>query len=464
MPELLDCVVEITSRYNMFARGDRVGVAVSGGADSLCLLLALAELAPRWNLHLTVLHLNHCLRGDAADEDARFVEEWALRLGLPFVIERVDVAVRAAQTGDNLEQAARRVRTEFYRQTMTQHGLQEVATGHTRSDQAETVLFRFLRGAGTAGLAGILPVTIEGVVRPLLTVDRQSVQEFLRSRKIEWREDATNQHETFARNRIRHHLMPQLMREWNPNLPESLARTAVLAREDEEYWIEAVSRAFSELVHPVPPALLIRADQLADRPVALRRRIIRKAIEKVRGDLRQIEFDHIDSILALTERTEGNGRFQAPGVDAFRSFEWLRIAPPGGERQDRDYEFSIEVPATVPLPGGVVIKLSLEAPSPENFDYNREETDLDWECVAEPLVLRNWRPGDRYRPAGRSEDLKIKALFQEARVPLWERRHWPVITAAGQIVWARQFGPSQWCAISSSTRSALRVHIFPSVR
>jgi tRNA(Ile)-lysidine synthase len=151
----------------MFRRGQTVGVAVSGGADSVCLLHALAELAPRWDIRLHALHLNHRLRGDESEQDAEFVRGLATRLGLPVTVQEADVGA----SSDNLEQAARDARRAFFHQTIAQGTVDRVAVGHTRDDQAETVLFRFLRGSGTAGLAGIRPVTTEGLVRP----DRKSV-------------------------------------------------------------------------------------------------------------------------------------------------------------------------------------------------------------------------------------------------------------------------------------------------
>src|SRR5579864_954304 len=220
----------------MFQTGQRVGVAVSGGADSVCLLHVLVELGPRWNLRLSVLHLNHQLRGEESREDARFVAELAARLGLPFYLGEADVGRIARKSGDNLEQAARNERSRFFLDYLRSGAADRIALGHTRSDQAETVLFRFLRGSGSAGLAGIRPVTTDGFVRPLLNVDRANIEQYLRERNITWREDSTNLSLDFARNRIRRELLPMLEREWNPAIAETLAHTAEWAREEEAYW------------------------------------------------------------------------------------------------------------------------------------------------------------------------------------------------------------------------------------
>ncbi len=197
---MLDRIAVFIARHRMFEPGQRVGVAVSGGADSVFLLHALRELAPRWNLELSVIHIEHGIRGPASIADAEFVEQLAATFGLPFHLQRADVP---AMDG-NLEEAARNIRQAFYAELIASGAVDRVATGHTRSDQAETVLYRILRGSGLTGLSGILPVTSERVVRPLLEIDRSEIEAWLRQRKIAWKEDETNQDRTYARNRLRH--------------------------------------------------------------------------------------------------------------------------------------------------------------------------------------------------------------------------------------------------------------------
>ena len=235
-------ILQTITRYNMFEPGNRVGVAVSGGADSVFLLHALVELAPRLDLKLGVLHLDHGLRGDESRADAIFVRELAALLGLPF-----HTAVAHLETADNLEQTARNARRKFYLDFVQQNQLDRIATGHTRSDQAETVLFRFLRGSGTAGLSGVRPLTTEGLARPLIDLDRVDIERYLRDNSIPWREDSTNANRDFDRNRIRHDLLPQLIRDWNPALIENLSHTAKWAQDEESYWDTEIDRLAATL-------------------------------------------------------------------------------------------------------------------------------------------------------------------------------------------------------------------------
>jgi len=453
---LLQRIAQTIARHRMFEPAQKVGVAVSGGADSVCLLHVLRELAPQWDLRLSVLHLDHGLRGEESRQDAEFVRALADRLGLPLSLRETSVA----QSPDNLEQAARYARLAFFRETIASGAAKRVATGHTRSDQAETVLFRFLRGSGTAGLAGIRPVTSEGIVRPLIEVERCEVRQFLVNRGIAWRDDSTNSSLQFARNRIRHELLPQLAREWNPAIGETLANTADWALAEEAWWDAEIDRLASEHFTTSHDAIVLRADVLAALPLAVARRLVRRAMELAKGDLRGIDFGHIASVMDLARSTEGHGRLQAPGLDIFRSFEWLRFGQPGaGGLESRNYRLPLAVPGTVRVPGAdLAISLELIDKSgplvSPDWVYNG---CLDWQRLSGSLELRNWRPGDQYQPAGYSGQEKIKTLFQQARIPLWERRHWPVVTDGPSIVWARRFGPAAGLAAEQDAKVILKI-------
>lgn len=442
----------------MLAPGQRVGVAVSGGADSMCLLHVMLELAAERQWKLAVLHVDHGLRGGESREDAAFVERLAARLGLPFFLETTDV--RALAAGDNLEQAGRTARRAFFLRLLGSGTVERVAVGHTRSDQAETVLYRFLRGAGTAGFAGIRPVTAEGIVRPLFDVERSEVEAWLRERGIAWREDSTNRDPTFDRNRIRNTLLPALTREWNPNLATTLARMADWAREEEAWWEAELDRLEPGRLIEKSPAILLDATALAALPPAAARRLVRRAIARAKGDLRRIDFEHVQAILDLASAPEGHGRVQAPGLDVFRSFDWLRLAPPGSA-PPRDYRLPLDPPCRATLPDGSAIVAEVVENSastgPGDSGYNVNVGCLQWNRVSRRLEVRNWRPGDRYQPSGHSGETKIKTLFQNARVPLWERRHWPVLTSGEEIVWVRRFGPAAAYAASPGNGPVLCV-------
>lgn len=456
---MLDRIARSITRYRLFDAGQHVAVAVSGGADSVCLLHVLRELAPRWDLHLHVIHGNHRLRGAESEADADFVRRLAAEFGLPFCLRELDLS----GSSDNLEQAARHARLAFFEEIIANGTVQRVATGHTRSDQAETVIFRFLRGSGTAGLAGIRPRTTAGIVRPLLEVSREEVLDFLRRRNIPWREDSTNRSLEFARNRIRHQLLPQLSREWNPALEQTLAQTADWALAEEAYWEGEIARLARAHLIPGPDWILLPTPGLNQLPPAVARRLVRLAMEQVKGDLRGIGFAHVQAVLDLAATSEGHGRLQSPGLDVMRSFDWLRFARiPNPAAGRPNYCIPATVPGIIRIPG-TELEICLELIEKSNITatansvYNEEMAGVNWRRVSGPLELRNWQPGDQFQPWGTTGVEKIKTLFQQFRIPLWERRHWPVLTDGSSIVWTRRFGPAAQFAAEPGSGPVLSI-------
>jgi tRNA(Ile)-lysidine synthase len=442
---VLDKVIRTISRHSMLAGGSRVVAAVSGGPDSVCLLEVLWELAPRFGAKLCgIAHVNHKWRGEASEEDERFVGRIAARYGLAFYRHE---AQPSAERG-NLEDAARRMRRRFFAGLIEEDVADRVATGHTLDDQAETVLFRLLRGAGIAGLAGILPVTKESLIRPLLEVSRAEIERYLRSRGIEWREDATNRDLRFARNHIRHTLLPQLAREWNPHIREVLAHTADIAREEESWRETEIDRLAAAILVEASSGWEARAPSIASLPKAAARRLMRRLAPG-------LDFEHVERILDLAARQGGEGRLELPGIVVERSFGCMRFTAPGAEGTQSQRLGSplmdLQIPGRYAWPGGFVcVDVSPPIPAPPGC------VSLKLRGPYVPaLQLRAWRAGDRYRPTGSNREYTLRELFQKTRVPSWRRRFWPIISMGSEILWARQFGVACGFSAQGSDRNLL---------
>ncbi len=456
---LVDRVGKIIPRYSMLSPGDRVGVAVSGGADSVALLHILHRL----QINLLILHVNHQLRGSESEGDEAFVRALAGSLGIQVVVEQGPISQ------GNLEQEARLARRDFFRRCMAAHNLKRVALGHTRSDQAETVLFRLLRGSGLAGLAGMRMVTGEGLIRPLLTTGRGEVRAWALAEGIEWREDSSNMDLAFARNRLRNEAMPALARSFNPNLEGVLARTAELAQDEEDFWFQHVEAIYPKITKRTQLGSFLQISSFEAVHLAVRRRLIRRALVDIRGDLRGIDMEHVDAILSVCSSAHGHDRVIVPGVDALRSFDTLLLARPGElSARTRHYRLALKFDEECELPFQAGF-ISVSPMPPEgrncgNFkkeqEFSGEVADLDVEALAAsglPLHVRNWEPGDEIRRCGHKGAEKVKSLFQEHRIVLWERRHWPVVVAGDEIVWIRRFGAAARFSASGEVRERIRL-------
>jgi tRNA(Ile)-lysidine synthase len=450
---VIDRVAGTIQREQMLQPGQKAGVAVSAGADSVFLLHALHELG----LAAAVLHVNHKLRGAESEADEAFVRDLARRYDLPVYVAGTPIPA------GNIEQEARRQRYDFFRTQIAAGHCDVVATGHTLDDQAETVLYRFLRGAGTAGLAAIRPITESGMIRPLLDLGRDEIRSWLKERSLTWREDRSNEDLNFLRNRIRRQHMPELTASMNPSLRDVFASTATWARAEEDYWTAELDRFESQYFKIAPETVLIRTGPFLLLPVAVQRRLLRRGIERIRGSLRSIDFRHVEGIRTLMMSSEGSGRIQLPDLDVYRSFDWLRLTPIGFDgRVERDFEKPLAVPGRTE---DSERRLTLDVELVERGGvYNDVMNGLDGERCAGSLFLRNWRPGDTFqssRDQGRSGTEKIKTLFQEFRIPLWERRTWPVVTLGNSIVWTRRFGAASEFAAGRESRKILLIRELP---
>ncbi len=351
-----------------------------------------------------------------------------------------------------------------------------VALGHTLSDQAETVLFRMIRGTGLTGLAGMLPVSSNRLIRPLLEITRAEVRNYASLQGLTWREDVSNEQREFRRNFIRLELLPRLRSTFHDRVEQGLANLASLAQVEEEYWCAEAARLLSSLVSFVPgPAggeeLLLDSPGLMELPLAARRRVVREAIKRVKGDLKEVDSVHIDAILRLCELSEGHDRVQVPGIDALRSFDRLRLtALGGGGGSARHYQCPVDLACNqhISLPfqaGEIELKRSdsvaaIRAKFKEESGLQFADFDADKLADAARLILRNWEPGDEYQRVGHSHAEKVKTLFQEGRIYLWERRHWPVLEGDGKILWVKCFGPAADVAATAGTQAIVRLSYY----
>ena len=490
MAEFAKRVEEVIRRERLLEPGMRVGVACSGGADSVALACLLAELKDRLGLRLLVVHLNHQLRGAEADADEAFVRRLAERLELEFLVRREDVAARAlrgkrsGQARRNLEEAGREARLEFFASLLASDKADAVAVAHTLDDQAETVLQRLLRGAGTKGLAGIFPVLEEErvrstsskleskfklkVVRPLLGIRRGELRAYLAEREQPWREDVSNLDRRRLRNRLRLELLPQL----NPAAIEHLGRLAAHAREEESFWAAYVEQHFralcdrgenltfeiSNLKEPDPLLGKLSPRHAAEAQRAVARRLLRRALQEARGDLRRLTQTHVESVLRLAERGQSGQRVVLPGVEVERQFDSLVFRPATRhEPQGAAFALRVEAPGGVRLPGGAELTFKLLALPAAEPGYNEGRKLVDAARAPFPLLVRNWQPGDAYQPLGSTRVKKLKTLFRELRVPREERARTPVVVSEGRIVWVPRLGAAAACGLTPASRTALLI-------
>lgn len=446
-------------QHNVFRRGETVLLAVSGGADSLCMLYVLSRLARDLALNLHVAHVQHGLRGAAAAADADFVHAQATVLHLSCTALAADVlAARAAR--ESLEAAARRVRYATLRSLAASLGSTSIATGHTLDDQAETLLLHLLRGAGLDGLSGMRPRRRD-LARPLLAVTHAETTAYCRARGLEPRDDQTNADTRFRRNAVRHDLMPHL-RVYNSRIAETLARGAAMLADDADYLQQEAQARLQDLRMPATPSTLaFNVQGYAALPAALRRRVVRQAVAEVAGTTDGLRAEHVETIDALLVRGKAGRRWQLPGQ--------LRVELVGDQAiVARAAPFSAVLPGLpvlLPVPGSCSFgdwQIEAEVASGKPALPPAPEQAAQWhvigcdrQAIRGMLTIRTRLAGDRLRPLGLHGSKKVQDLLVDRKVPRQQRDAIPVVCDEQGIVWVAGCALDERVALHPGTADVL---------
>jgi len=466
---LHDRVKSALERQGLIPPGSRVLAAVSGGADSVALLLLLHGLAGPGGFSIAGLaHLNHGLRGEESDGDEAFCRGLAASLGLAIEVGHADAAALARASRTSVEAAARRARYEFFERAATRLGADLVATGHTRDDQAETFLLRVLRGAGASGLAGIRPKRGR-VIRPLLDVRRREIEAFLARRRQPFRSDSSNQDLRIPRNWVRHQLLPLLNGRLGADVAEVLAREAAVLR-DEDEWLERLAEeAEAGLSTPGPGSRVrLQAEALARLPAALARRVVRRVLAKV-DDTRFHGFDHVEQVLAAASALGPGRASDLPGVRVERNGPEVVLYSRGSRARTAraSFRYELPVPGVVAVPEcGCVIRAvprrwsSSQTPLAKAVSADGQAAVIAASAAAGGLAVRSRRPGDAFRPFGMAGRKKLQDVLVDRKVPRADRDCVPlVVDAADTILWVGGHAVAEEARATPRTRSVVVLRI-----
>ena len=460
MDPLLRRVQQTIQDYHMCEPGHTLLVAVSGGPDSMALLHALYQLRESFAIQLIIAHLNHQMRRGAI-QDVRFVKAEAHDLGIPCITQSLDVPAYQRRYKLSPEDAARRARHAFLQSTAKAVAAQHIALGHTADDQAETVLFRLLRGSGLRGLCGIPPVR-QPIIRPLIQVQRRHIMAYLRTHRIPFRDDPSNRQRRYVRNRIRLTLLPQLQKSYNPRVVQTLCATAQLLAADEATLQDAAWQQFAVARLPsAPDQVHLRTAMITPLSPALQRRVLRQALAEAVGGLQGFTRTHLAHMMALL-RTEAGTRYLAlpGGTVVERRYGVLiicRRTPPAAVRIAQ----ALAVPGIGDVEGlGVTIKSDIIPGGTAVGSYPTGDTAwLDAEKVGHKLFIRTRSPGDRFQPLGSPYTKKLKAFLIDAKIPRMERDRLPLVTTPAGIAWVAGVRLADWAKVTPKTRVILRLQL-----
>jgi tRNA(Ile)-lysidine synthase len=468
-------VLDFIQRYSLISPDEIVVVGVSGGADSVCLLHILAECQKELRIKLHVAHLNHQLRGVESEADAEYVSNLIDSLGIPSTIDRQDVAAYRTERNCSIEEAARELRYAFFARVAREVRANRIAIGHIRDDQVETILMHILRGTGITGLCGLAPCSpmaydSQGmslrakrsnllVIRPLLDITREETASYCQEYQLEPRIDSSNLSPSFFRNRLRLHLLP-LLRQYNPSVDQALLRLADIAKEDNALIEQQASGLWDEVARQENNAIYLDKKLIASLPIALQRHLLRAAVTKLAGDVRDIEASHIEAARSLLNKPTSKRISLPHGLICHGGYDELMITKlpsviASEARQSQippcpfpplSGEFPLKVPGKTVFPGWKVIAsivreraASLSSQGALSTNERTYQGNLvahfDLHKTGTELFVRQRQPGDRFQPLGMSMPKKLYEFMVDAKIPRSWRNHIPIVCSPQQIVW-----------------------------
>jgi len=471
--KVLNTVRQTIASHGMFASGDRVLLAVSGGPDSVTLAHVMLTLAAEFGLQLAMAHLNHGLRQADSDRDAEFVAAFARWLQIPLYARKKELAAWQQNRRFSPEDAARRMRYEFLNKAAKRNNCNKIALGHHADDSAELVLMNLLRGSGALGLSGISAVRDGSIVRPLIGLKRTEIMAYVAQKNLSYVVDASNSDPRFLRNRIRHHLIPELQRSYNPKITETLNRLGNILQAENQWLEQTLQPAFERCVLDRQAGKIsLSLSRLVREATAVQRRIIRKAILWAHGNLWRVSFSHINAVLRLAEKGPLGGRLNLPaGIRVKRNREQLTVVDdPAGDIDAASrqpvagaYQYTMAPGQSLVIQetGAVITLCEIKPHQLSAFDrHARHLAFFDLDCLQFPLLVRNFRSGDRFSPLGVPGSQKVKKYFNNHSVPIDQRKKCPLVLSRDKIIWVAGHRIDNSVKIRPGTRRILKAELF----
>jgi tRNA(Ile)-lysidine synthase len=467
-PLLIRRVLAVVRRYRLFQPGNKILAAVSGGSDSVALLYLLHELKSEWRLDLSAIHINYGLRGKESGEDERFVRRLCGRLAVPCIVKKIDLS-RHMKGGrhHSLQARARDARYRIMKEVAAAGGIDRVALGHTADDQAETILMWLLRGAGLTGLGGMPIVREELFVRPLLTVTRADLASGLASHGIEFRTDSTNAKLLYRRNRIRHELVPTITA-LAPSFARVMSRQSELVSEDNRFLEQLTTDWLPRVLREEAGEPVLNRTALLAAPVALQRRLVRRVLRRLNQRGVSARFSTVEAVLRQVVKAPSGARLTVAGIEIARDGTAIRFM-----RKDssvtRRHVHAIG-PRIVAVPGSVLwpvtgqrieVKPIEQEPARRLMSApSRDRVIFDAATFTPRLLVRAWRHGDRFAPAGMNgKHKKLQDFFTDRKVGRIDRQRIPLVAAPEGILWVAGHRADHRFLAGPSTRSFVMASI-----
>lgn len=460
---LFEQVRRTIDHYHLLENGDRVIVGVSAGVDSMVLLHLLNTFRQEFDLLLIVAHIHHGLRPVESEKETELVRKESARLGLPFEYGQFNVKEFQESGGFSLQDAARRIRFQFFHDLLKKYDGGKIALGHNADDQVETVLLRLLRGSGLKGLKGMLPIREKRVIRPLLEVQRGEIETYAQENGIPYLLDSSNLEKDYLRNRLRLNLIPLIEQEYQPGFQRAIIKTSTVLREENDFIEKEAGEAYQKIAREEEGQITFKFSTYQSLHQAIQWRVIQKMLEKMEDGSKMDEGEWSDVNLIYR-------RLQPPpaslllelshGLCLEKQYDGVLLRR-GGVRTIPPFEVELDIPGRTYIKEieKEVVAEEREWDRSKPIDESRNVVLLDYERLHLPLRMRNFRPGDRFQPLGTEGTQKLKEYFIDHKIPKFKRPSIPLLISGEMIAWIVGCRIDERVKITSETKRVLRVEI-----
>ncbi|HBF4285307.1 tRNA lysidine(34) synthetase TilS [Clostridioides difficile] len=457
---IFDKVLSTINKHNLIQKGDKIVLGLSGGPDSVCLLHVLNRLKKDFNIEIYAAHLNHQIRGIEAQKDALYVSKLCEDMGIVFFVKSINVPKYCENEGLSLEEGARKLRYEMFYEIKDKIKANKIAIGHNLNDQAETVMMRIMRGTGLKGLKGIDYIRDNCIIRPILDVERNEIEEYCEAYNLNPRIDKTNLENIYTRNKIRLDLLPYMKDNFNSNVIESIVRMSNSLKSDNDYIEKEAEAKFREVSNIKEKGFVdINLDDFVCLHDAIKVRVLRNSIKHILGDTNFVDQRHIEDIMSLEDNSKVNKMLTLPrNIFVYRKKDSIILT--NEEIVNEEIEFYYNVPSN----GFIKIKELKQIIETQVMSIDRYKSmkldnsskGFDFNKVKGGIVIRSRRQGDKIKLAMGSK--KVKDLFIDLKIPREERCKIPIITDSEGIICVGDYKISENYKIDENTKEVLKIN------
>ena len=458
---MLDKVREYILKNELIDKGDNILVALSGGPDSVCLLHILARLRSEFNLRLGAIHINHLLRGEEAIEDENYTKELCRFLDVENYVERIDIATIAAKEGQSIELAGREERYKAFNKIKEKFSYNKIAVAHNSNDQAETILMRLMRGSGLEGLTGIKAKREDGIIRPILCLNRNQIEAYCDEYKLEPRIDKSNYEKIYNRNKVRLDILPYMKENFNEDIIDTLNRMSLLLQKDNEYLEEVAAMAYKKYCKEENDKIIVSRELFENEKEAITTRILKRSFKNISNSYKNFEMKHIVDIIELSKLGTNKELHLTNGIVVQNIYGDIIF------KQRKNKEDNIKLNEVYIKKEDFFNKIEfskyeieLQIISKKNnieFSNNDLIKFFDYDKIEEGIIIRNRKDGDKMVPIGMKGTKKLKDIFINSKIPKEIRDIIPIVCFDEKIAWVVGVKVSEQFKVTSNTKQILKI-------